>query len=109
MKLEPTLLSLLHDASPETPALGLSFKVIAYEMTMEDSSWSVNSPFCILRDGDLTALLETVRGRWETFKVNYCPRARVSSIHDIEDYHTNVMELEAEGIPFLQVSWDAEA
>jgi hypothetical protein len=77
------------------------FDVIAYELTHDGQGWSVNTPFRIASQVDLSGVMEAMRGRWEVFKANYSPRATVASLSDIgegSDY-----EIEAEGIPFLQV------
>jgi hypothetical protein len=97
--LEARIASLIQSAevSPES-----RFKVIAYELTHDGCGWSVNSPFCILSEGDLAECLEASRGRWEVYKANYDSRATVTGIADISD-EPDSLELESGMTPFLRI------
>lgn len=84
------------------PDLSARYKVIAYELTHDRQGWSVNTPFCIASETGIAGLLESLRGRWEVYRVNYDSRARVSGISDISD-EDGAWELEAEQTPFARV------
>jgi hypothetical protein len=78
-------------------------KVVAYGMMRDEcGGWSVNTPFCIARDVSALEALEAVRGRWEVYKVNYSPRARVSALADTSD-QPGVCEWEEAQTPFLRI------
>ena len=76
MKLEAKLETLI-------PAGDGPFKVIAFELTHDGESWSVNTPFCIGDNLDRTETISRLRSRWEIFKANYNSKARVRDIQDI--------------------------
>jgi len=64
---------------------GRKFSVLAYELWMYDGSWSVNDCWTIARDVDVEEVLKAARSRWEIFKVNYQPGAKVKDI-DVVDF-----------------------
>jgi hypothetical protein len=98
MKLE-TIIRILIEQSKPTP--NESFDIIAHELIHDGEFYSTNTSWYLRRDADIPAVLEAARGRWEVFKVNYAPRARVSDIRDI-GYDAD-LSLEVEGIPFLEI------
>lgn len=100
-KLETAILELLRTgiAIPEAEL----YNVTAYGLTHDGEGWSVNSPFRFGREVTFERLLEIARGRWEVFKGNYMPKARVSDISDI-GYDGETFELECAYVPFLQIS-----
>jgi hypothetical protein len=77
------------------------FDVIAYELTRDCESWSVNTPFRIASNASLPEVIEAACGRWEAFKANYSSRATVKGISDIGE--GNTFELESDYIPFLSI------
>lgn len=99
MTLEKAILKILgeHIAHPECH----TYKITSYDLTHDGEGWSVNYPFTIGSSVPLSEALETARARWEVFKVNYLPRARVSDIADIGE--GDVFELECDCTPFLQI------
>lgn len=84
------------------------FRVIAYELTHDGESWSVNTPFEIGRGLDRDGVIRRLRNRWDIFKVNYHKKARVCDIADISDEPTLSL-LEVDCIPFAEVHLESEA
>ena len=78
-----------------------TYDVIAHELQYDGEFYSTNSSWYLTRDADIQSVLEAARGRWEVFKVNYSPRARVSDIQDL-GYDDNI-SLAVDGIPFLEI------
>lgn len=76
MKLETKLDGLI-------PAGDGPFKVVAFELTHDGESWSVNTPFSIGERLGRSEAIGRLRSRWEIFKANYMPAARVKDIEDI--------------------------
>lgn len=100
-KLEKAIREILHTgvAIPETEL----YNVTAYELTHDGEGWSVNTPFCLGENITFGHVLEIARGRWEVFKINYMPKARVSDIEDVGDFDGD-FELECACVPFIQIS-----
>ena len=95
MKLETKLRSLINNPSD-------TFDVIAHELLGNMSEgYDVNSSWYLLRDADISTVLESARGRWEVFKLNYHPKARVTDINDIG--YDDDISLEVDCIPFLEI------
>ena len=59
------------------------FDVIAFELTNDGEGWSVNTPFKIGSRKNREETITLLRHRWEIFKVNYMPKARVRDIQDL--------------------------
>lgn len=83
------------------------FDVIAYELTQdglpgEGASWSVNTPFRIASSCDRAEAISHLRHRWEVFKVNYLPRARVKNLCDI-GYDETCAMLEVDCTAFAEI------
>lgn len=98
-RLETVIREFLAPFPPET-----RFKVKAFELCREDYGWSVNDAWYLERDADLETVLESARGRWEVFKVNYLPRAKVSDLTDIGyDLANYGVNLECECTAFLEI------
>jgi hypothetical protein len=100
MKLETTITKLLSHY-PQ----GTEFSVIAYELWgNRRDGLEVNSLWYMRRNADLPTLLECARGRWEVFKVNYMPKARVSDLADAgSGYDDLASYIECDGVPFLEI------
>lgn len=100
-KLENVIREILHTgaAFPEQRL----FRVVAYGLTRDGEGWSVNNPFCLGENITFGHVLEIARGRWEVFKINYMPKARVSDIEDVGDFDGD-FELEVDCTPFIQIS-----
>jgi hypothetical protein len=71
--------SRIDELLPEYP----SYAVIAHELWRDDGGWSVNDSWHISRSCDREDAICHLRNRWEVFKVNYAPRARVRDIEDV--------------------------
>lgn len=95
MTLEQKIKSLL----PE----GDRFDVIAFELWGNiREGFDCNNLWHIARKTDAVGVLDAARGRWEVFKVNYHPRARVSDIQDASCSPDRAL-LEVDCIPFLEI------
>lgn len=79
-----------------------TFDVIAHELWgNRREGFETNNSWFIGRNRDLAELLQDARGRWEVFKVNYSPRATVSSLSFDGDDKT--IYVESDCIPFLEI------
>jgi hypothetical protein len=83
------------------PASNEVFDVIAHELMHDGNCWSTNQSWYLRRDADIESVIESARGRWEVFKENYAPKARVADILD-SGYDENIF-LEVDCIPFLEI------
>ena len=99
MKLETKLRSLINATSPLENE---TYDVIAHELwgNMKEG-YMTNDSWHIARDADLSTALKAARGRWEVFKLNYHPKARVSDINDIG--YDDDISLEVDCIPFIEI------
>lgn len=99
MTLEKKISQLLNEANHPSNA---RFKVVAFELWGNSrEGFEYNSSWYIANDADIEKVLESARGRWEAFKVNYLPKARVSDIADIG--FDSTISLEVDSIPFLEI------
>jgi hypothetical protein len=99
MKLETKIRNLILETNA---TLETRFDVVAHELWGNSrEGFETNSSWFITKDADIEEALEAARGRWEVFKVNYLPKARVC---DIEDYSCNsYLSLEVGCVPFLEI------
>ena len=80
MILENKIRELIQQSNPDPFA---RFDVVAYELWGNArEGFETNCSWHIAKDADLSEVLDAVRGRWEVFKLNYLPKARVSDIQD---------------------------
>jgi hypothetical protein len=99
MKLETKISNLITETNATKEA---RFDVIAHELWGNSKEgFETNSSFFIARNADLSQVLEAARGRWEVFKVNYLPKARVCDITDTG--YDNILSLEVNYVPFLEI------
>jgi hypothetical protein len=86
----------------ETYPPGTRWNVYALELWgNRREGLEVNDAWTIARDADAAEVVETASGRWEIFKINYHPKARVRDLDCGEispDFECN---LECGMIPFL--------
>lgn len=79
----------------------------AHALTHDGEGWSSNDRFTIARDADLAGALEAIRGRWEVFRANYSPRARVADLaapHERHEFDGQAIDLwEVDMLPFLDI------
>ena len=99
MKLENKIRNLINETNATSEA---RFDVVAHELWGNSrEGFETNSSWFITKGADLSQVLEAARGRWEVFKVNYLPKARVC---DIEDYSCDsTLSLEVDCVPFLEI------
>ena len=99
MKLETKIRSLINETNPASEA---RFDVVAHELWGNSKEgFETNTSWFILRNADLSQVLEVARGRWEVFRLNYLPKARVSDISDTG--FDSTLSLEVDCIPFLEI------
>ena len=99
MKLESKIKSLLSHFPADS-----TFRVQAFELNHDGEGWSVNDSFIIANEASLETVLESARGRWEVFKVNYMPKAKVKDITDWGDADPfDSAMLECDGVMFLEI------
>ena len=99
MKLETKISNLINETNATNET---RFDVIAHELWgNSQEGYSTNASWFIARNADLAQVLEAARGRWEVFKVNYLPKARVCDITDTG--YNNILSLEVDYVPFLEI------
>lgn len=80
------------------------FEVIAHELWGNArEGFETNSSWYLARSADKSEVLTIARGRWEVFKVNYMPRARVKDIEDIGFDLEHGCSLECNHTPYLDI------
>jgi hypothetical protein len=101
MKLETKIRQLINEANPDANS---RFDVIAHELWGNSKEgFEANSSWYIASNADLECVLEAARGRWEVFKVNYLPKARVCDIVDIGGLTERFLSLDVDCVPFLEI------
>lgn len=96
MKLEQKIRQLISETN------STQFDVIAHELWGNNKDgFETNSSWYLKRNADLSEVLEASRGRWEVFKVNYLPNARVCDIKDIGC--DSSLFLEVDSVAFLDL------
>lgn len=99
MKLETKISKLISETNATNET---RFDVIAHELWGNSrEGFETNSSWFIIRNADLSQALEAARGRWEVFKLNYVPKARVSDIADTG--YDSTLSLEVDCVPFLEI------
>lgn len=99
MKLETKISQLINQAKPDTNA---RFEVVAFELWGNArEGFDCNNAWHISRNAELAEVLESARARWEIFKLNYLPKARVCDISDTG--FDSTLSLEVDSVPFLEI------
>jgi hypothetical protein len=99
MTLEKKISQLLNETNHPANA---RFEVIAFELWGNSrEGFDTNSAWYLSKNADADQVLQDARGRWEAFKVNYLPKARVSDIADIG--FDSTLSLEVDSVPFLEI------
>jgi len=99
MKLETVIKSHLESFPPEA-----RFSVIAFELWGNArEGFDCNDAWKIARDISADEVPAVARGRWEAFKVNYLPKARVSDVSDASCDSGGDILLEVDCVPFLTI------
>lgn len=80
-----------------------TYTILAHELWRYGDGWTSNDRWYLSRNASLSEVLTIIRGRWEVFKVNYSPRARVADIADI-GYQPGEYSLECAHLPFIDIS-----
>lgn len=85
-----------------------TFTIKAFELWADgDGSYSVNDAWFMARNVDREEALRALRGRWEVFKANYAPKARVQDIRDI-GYEDSHISLEVDCLAFADIEIDPQ-
>jgi len=99
MKLENKIRNLITETNATNDS---RFDVVAFELWGNSrEGFETNSSWYIATNATLEQVLESARARWEVFKVNYIPKARVSDISDTG--FDSTLSLEVDYVPFLEI------
>ena len=99
MKLETRIRNLINETNATDES---RFDIVAHELWGNSrDGFETNSSWYVATNADLSQVLEAARGRWEVFKANYLPKARVSEIVDA-GFNDN-LSLEVDCVPFLEI------
>lgn len=99
MKLETKIRNLISETNATNDS---RFDVVAFELWGNSrEGYSTNSSWYIATNADIETVLESARARWEIFKLNYLPKARVSDIQDTG--YSDDLSLEVDCVPFLEI------
>lgn len=99
MKLETKICNLINETNPASDA---RYNVVAHELWgNSQEGFETNSSWYLATNADISQVLEAARSRWEVFKVNYLPKARVSDITDTG--FDSTLSLEVDYVPFLEI------
>jgi hypothetical protein len=108
MRKRQTLETAIREILSDFPA-SARFRVKAFTLQREGCPgegwhWCADDAFWIESNADLETVLSAARGRWEVFKANYVPRARVADLTDI-GYDTLEcgVNLECGQVPFIEI------
>jgi hypothetical protein len=99
MKLETKIRNLITETQPNNDS---RFDVVAFELWGNSrEGFDCNNAWKIATNADIKTVLESARARWEIFKLNYLPKARVGDIQDTG--FDSTLSLEVDCIPFLEI------
>jgi len=98
MKLETKIRNLITETNATSET---RFDIVAHELWgNSEEGFSTNSWY-IASNADIETVLESARARWEIFKLNYLPKARVGDISDTG--FDSTLSLEVDCVPFLEI------
>ena len=81
--LETAIAEILKPVLSRDPSI--TFDVWGCELWKDESGgWSFNDAFRMAADTDLSGVQSIARSRWEIFRLNYAPRARVADLEALE-------------------------
>ena len=81
-----------------------TYDVIAHELWgSRREGFETNTSWHLTRNADAAQVLEAARGRWEVFKINYLPDARVRDLADDSCGAGLSIHLAVNGTPFLEI------
>lgn len=99
MKLETKILNLISETNATNDS---RFDIVAFELWGNSrDGFDTNSSWYIKTNATLEEALEAARGRWEIFKLNYLPKARVGDI--VDNGYSDDLSLEVDCVPFLEI------
>jgi hypothetical protein len=99
MKFETKIRNLITETQPTNET---RFNVVAHELWgNSQEGFSTNSSWYIATNATLEEALKAARARWEIFKLNYLPKARVGDIQDTG--FDSTLSLEVDYVPFLEI------
>jgi hypothetical protein len=99
MKLETKIRNLITETNATNET---RYNVVAHELWGNSrEGFETNSSWYIKTNATLEEALEAARGRWEVFKVNYLPKARVGDI--VDNGWSDDLSLEVDRVPFLEI------
>ena len=61
-----------------------TFDVFGCELWKDDGGWAFNDASRMATDTDLAGVQSIARSRWEIFRLNYSPKARVADVEALE-------------------------
>ena len=98
MRLEKLIAKILK-AYPEST----KFDMVAFELWGNaKEGFDCNDAWYLARGAEIPRALEIARGRWEVFKVNYLPRAKVKDIQSTGEI-PYALTLEVDCVPWLEI------
>ena len=99
MKLETKIRNLIAETQPTSET---RYNVVEHELWGNSrDGFETNTSWYIKTNADLSEVLEAARGRWEVFKANYLPKARVGDI--VDNGWSDDLSLEVDCVPFLEI------
>jgi hypothetical protein len=99
MKLENKIRNLIVETNATSET---RFDIVAHELWGNSrEGFETNASWYIKTNATIEEALEAARGRWEVFKANYLPKARVCDISDIG--YDESLNLEVDCVPFLEI------
>ena len=99
MKLETKIRNLISETNATSET---RFDVVAFELWgNSQEGFETNSSWYIATNADIETVLEAARARWEIFKLNYLPKARVGDISDTG--FDSTLSLEVDCLPFIEI------
>jgi hypothetical protein len=99
MKLETKIRNLITETNATSEP---RFDVVAFELWGNSrEGFDCNNAWKIETNADIEQVLESARARWEIFKLNYLPKARVGDIQDTG--FDSTLSLEVDCVPFLEI------
>jgi hypothetical protein len=82
---------------------GKRFGVVAFELWGNaKDGFDCNRTFFIASDSDAEGALKAAQGRWNAFKGNYMPRARVKDIR-ADNPGEGILYFDCSCVPFLEI------
>lgn len=84
------------------PLDGALWDVTAYTLWVQPEGWAVFTGFTIGQAMDKGEVIAILRSRWEVFKLNYLPKARVEDLTD-SSREDDIIDLEVDCTAFASI------